>query len=122
MKVVRGTGGGYVMAIRLEFLLGRHDLVDALAWNHRDEPHDTEGNAGLVDLTQVQARELVTEALRQTGARGYSWWSDGVSEEWSERVRAWAERQVRRCFRTAFIRAGDTDGWGDPLLEVLAGQ
>ena len=126
MRSVVRTNKGHALVMRLEYLLSRWQLVAALAWSVKDEAPfadeeeevDPREAPALVKLSRAEAWRRVTQAVRDTGS-GYTWWSDGLDEEWADAVQAWAEREVRRCFAPLFLAAGDPDpAWPTPLIDL----
>lgn len=96
-KAVRLTNGYQALPIRIEFLLTRRDLVDALCWSVKDE----DDPADWPRLTARQVTERIRAALRENG-EALSLWADEEHIRRAEAIEAWADPLIEQTFGAAF--------------------
>lgn len=96
-KAVRLTNGQQALPIRIEFLLTKRELIDALCWTVKDEEDSDEWPT----LSARQVVQQVRTALRENGDT-LSLWFEGERRDRIEAVEAWAKPLIERAFGSAF--------------------
>lgn len=100
-RAVKLANGQQALPIRIEFLLTKRELVDALCWAVKDE----DDPADWPDLTKRQVVERVRAALRESGD-ALSLWADEENVHRVKAIEAWARPLIERTFSSAFEAAG----------------
>jgi hypothetical protein len=92
MRACKLTNGETAIPVRIEFLMVRDDLINALAWDVRHTEVDE-----LPELNRAQAVERVRFVLQEAGLVNLGYWHDhAIGRE--ERIGKWAKATVDRTF------------------------
>jgi hypothetical protein len=88
------TAAGVALAFRIEFMLNRADLINALCWSVRNNTY----NDPLPTLTRIQATRRIQITLRYAGQENYGYWADGHGDAYVTQLESWAAEVVDRHF------------------------
>lgn len=100
MKVVQLTNGDYALPMRIEFLLTKRELVDALCWTVKDEDDPDDWPK----LTARQVTAKIRTALKENGD-ALALWAEDEHLRRVEAIEAWASSLIEQTFGRAFERA-----------------
>lgn len=100
VKAVR-TRQGPAVPLRIEFLMTRLDLVNALAWEVRD--HDLDEPLPVFSPRKVL--DVVRDVLFTNGNQFHYWGDSVLNPDQHKAVEQWAEATVERVFGNALAEA-----------------
>jgi hypothetical protein len=101
-KRANGTNG-VALPIRIEFLMTRTELADALAYDMKG----SQDGEPLPTLSRSRVLDIVRQTLRYAGESGQGCWSDYVSEVRYREIERWALATVERTLGDVFRAAGE---------------
>lgn len=100
MRAVRTKSRGVAVPLRVDFLLNRTDLIDALCYRFRNHDLDTET---LPTLSRDKALEVVKDSLYDHGGINLWMWTECAPDMTT--LHEWGIQTVERLFGE-ILRAG----------------
>lgn len=114
MRAYNMTDGTRCVPFRIEFFLDREALIDALAYDLRNDDPDAE----LPTLSRAEVVKRVRDTLEAAGGMTYHYWADYAGHR-EEELRMWAEAAIDRTMGDLF-EGGASAPTGAPVARPRA--